>query len=733
MAEIPEQVGPYRIVRVVGRGGMAVVYLARQLNLARDVAVKELAQIGSGDPSMARRFIREAQVAGSLNHPNVVTVYDFLEQDGVPYIAMEYLVRGSLRPFVGKLSLAQSAGVLEGLLAALSHAESMGIVHRDVKPENLLVTADGGVKIADFGIAKALQQVATEEMLTPAGATVGTPAYMAPEQAMASEIGPWTDLYQSGIVAYELLTGAVPFRADASPIAVMMQHINDEVPPLPAGLDPAVDAWVRRMVAKDPGDRFASAREAWDEFEEIAIRLAGPLWRREARLADPEPTVEQSRPLSPAPFTWQEPEPPPAASTPPPEAEPEPGYRTFRPAPPPPPPPPAPPPRAETPPPRAETPPPPRAETPPPPRAETPPPPVVPSPEPAVAWRVSAPERADADATAPLRITRPSRRRPFAIVLGLLGVAVAAVVAAVLVSGGDGTPTPTPTPTATASPTPAALAAARFPVGDGPDGIALGAGAAWVAVSGAGKLARVDQATGKTVDVDVGANPDSVVFDGESVWVSVTGADQVVEVSAGAQPTVKRKIDVGSRPEGLDVTSRAVWVANSGDGSVTQIVKSTGATNTIPNVTAQPVDVAIGAGAVWVAGSGSGQVARVDGGKRTVAARVSVGPNPRALAIAGHDVWAITAGDGRARSIDSQTNAVDGTVSVGGTPADIATDGRRLWVTDRRGDRVVEIDPAARKRVDEQSVGGAPLGVAVDARAVWAAAFDAGAVARLPR
>ena len=213
VSKTPEQVGPYRIVSQIGRGGMAVVYLAKQPVLARSVALKELAPFLAGDPTLAQRFIREARVAGSLNHPNVVTVFDFLEQDGVPYIAMEYLERGSLRPFVGRMSLAQIAGVLEGLLAALSHAEAMKIVHRDVKPENLLVTGEGGIKIADFGIAKALQQVATEEMLTPAGATVGTPAYMAPEQAMAQEIGPWTDLYQTGVVAYELLAGQVPFRS----------------------------------------------------------------------------------------------------------------------------------------------------------------------------------------------------------------------------------------------------------------------------------------------------------------------------------------------------------------------------------------------------------------------------------------------------------------------------------------------------------------------------------------
>jgi serine/threonine protein kinase len=327
VSKTPEQVGPYRIVRELGRGGMAVVYLAKQPVLARSVALKELAPFLAGDPSLAQRFIREAQVAGSLSHPNVVTVFDFLEHEGVPYIAMEYLERGSLRPFVGRMSAAQVAGVLEGLLAALSHAEAMQIVHRDVKPENLLVTGEGGVKIADFGIAKAMQQVATEEMLTPAGATVGTPAYMAPEQAMAQEIGGWTDLYQTGVVAFELLAGAVPFRSEGSPVAVLMQHITDPVPPLPAGTDPALEAWVRRMMEKDPADRPPDARTAWDELEDIILAIEGPRWRRDARLGEHEPTAEHPTPLTPARFSsWQNyvpeegsatpPPPPPPATTP---------------------------------------------------------------------------------------------------------------------------------------------------------------------------------------------------------------------------------------------------------------------------------------------------------------------------------------------------------------------------------------------------------------------------------
>ena len=136
-------VGGYEILREIGHGGMATVYLARQIELDRDVALKELGGAPRPDPTFARRFLREARMAGSLSHPNIVTVYDYFEHDGTPYIAMEYLERGSLRPYVGSLTLAQVGGVLEGMLAGLAHAETRGIVHRDLKPENLMVTGDG--------------------------------------------------------------------------------------------------------------------------------------------------------------------------------------------------------------------------------------------------------------------------------------------------------------------------------------------------------------------------------------------------------------------------------------------------------------------------------------------------------------------------------------------------------------------------------------------------------------
>src|ERR671930_638650 len=267
MPDVMKTVGRYEILRDIGRGGMAIVYLARQTDLDRFVALKELGAFHASDPSFAQRFLRESRVAGSLSHPNIVTVHDYFEHEGTPYIAMEYVERGSLRPYVGHMTLAQIGGVLEGLLAGLAQAEQHAIVHRDLKPENLMVTSDGRVKIADFGIAKATNQMQTGAFLTATGTTVGTPTYMAPEQAMAQDIGPWTDLYSVGCMAFELFVGRVPFHDSEAPMAILLRHAN----------------------------------EPWDAFEEIIIGLLGPRWRREARLTERAQTTTPN-PLTPAPF-----------------------------------------------------------------------------------------------------------------------------------------------------------------------------------------------------------------------------------------------------------------------------------------------------------------------------------------------------------------------------------------------------------------------------------------------
>jgi serine/threonine protein kinase len=283
------QVGRYEILREIGRGGTAVVYLARQTDLDRDVALKELAAFHASDPAFVERFLRESRLTGSLNHPNIVTVHEYFENDGVALIAMEFFERGSLRPHVGELALPQVLGVLEGVLAGLAHAETRGIVHRDLKPENVMLTSSGGVKIADFGMAKALEVLPSHE-LTASGMTVGTPSYMAPEQALGKEVGPSTDLYSVGVLAYEMLAGAVPFDPAEVPMAIMLRHVNEPIPPLQSvkpDVDSRLASWVERMLAKDPKDRPRGATDAWDDLEEIAIGILGPRWRRKSRLTTP--------------------------------------------------------------------------------------------------------------------------------------------------------------------------------------------------------------------------------------------------------------------------------------------------------------------------------------------------------------------------------------------------------------------------------------------------------------
>ena len=286
-------VGRYEIVRQLGRGGMATVHLARQRALDREVALKELHPAHAADAAFARRFLQESRVAGALNHPSVVSVIEYFEHDGAPFIAMEYLERGSLRPLVGRLTLAHVAGVLEGVLGGLAEAAAQGIVHRDLKPENVLLTVDGHAKVADFGIAKALGQLQMTELRTATGAIVGTPAYMAPEQVMGTAVTPATDLYATGMIAYELLAGRHPYDGVDAPMALMLRHANDEPPPLGRvreDLPPGIVAWVHAMLAKDPAARPASAADAWDWLEGVVADELGARWRRAAALPEPGET-----------------------------------------------------------------------------------------------------------------------------------------------------------------------------------------------------------------------------------------------------------------------------------------------------------------------------------------------------------------------------------------------------------------------------------------------------------
>jgi serine/threonine protein kinase len=279
-----ERIGPYLIKRELGRGGMATIFLARHLTLDRDVALKRL-DLRGGEPQLAQRFLQEVRMVATLNHPNVVVVHDSFEHEGLPYFAMEYLEPGSLRPYVGRIRHTQIFGVLEGMLAGLAHAEDNGIAHRDLKPENVLVTRTGGVKIADFGIARAYTSVTTR--LTKSGVAMGTPDYMSPEQARGEDVGPQTDLYALGVMTYEMLANRTPFGGADTPVVILYRHLHDPPPPFSPDVrraEPRLADWTMWLLSKEVADRPSGARQAWDALEEIAVSQHGSYWRRAAAI-----------------------------------------------------------------------------------------------------------------------------------------------------------------------------------------------------------------------------------------------------------------------------------------------------------------------------------------------------------------------------------------------------------------------------------------------------------------
>jgi beta-lactam-binding protein with PASTA domain/predicted Ser/Thr protein kinase len=262
--------GRYQVERKLGAGGMANVYLAEDQELGRRVAIKILNDRHANDDQFVERFRREAKNAAALSHPNIVSIYDRGEAEGSYYIAMEYLDGRSLKELIisrGPAPLNVAIEYARQILSALRFAHRHGIVHRDIKPHNVLVDAEGRVKVTDFGIARA----GTSQM-TEAGSIVGTAQYLSPEQARGTGVDQRSDLYSLGIVLYELVTGTLPFNGD-TPVEIAMKHLSQN-PELPSTLRPELprelDLVVTRALAKDPDERYQSAEEMDADLERLA-------------------------------------------------------------------------------------------------------------------------------------------------------------------------------------------------------------------------------------------------------------------------------------------------------------------------------------------------------------------------------------------------------------------------------------------------------------------------------
>jgi Tol biopolymer transport system component/predicted Ser/Thr protein kinase len=261
-------VANFRIEQLIGSGGMSQVYRGTHVHLGRVAAIKVMHSQFSGDTSFQQRFLREALVAAQLHHPNIVEIYDTgVASEGAYYIAMEYVAGRNLSQML-KLQLpshAQTVSYVGQVAAALDHAHAAGVIHRDVKPSNIIVRPDGRVVLVDFGIAKALEEHAAAQSgaLTMAGAIVGTPAYLAPEQASDEPVTKQTDIYALGIVTYELLSGKPPFSG-RSFSSMLNAHLTETPPPvhtLVGQLDPRVSGVIARALEKDPRARYPSATE----------------------------------------------------------------------------------------------------------------------------------------------------------------------------------------------------------------------------------------------------------------------------------------------------------------------------------------------------------------------------------------------------------------------------------------------------------------------------------------
>jgi eukaryotic-like serine/threonine-protein kinase len=272
--------GRYELDGVVGRGGMAEVYRARDIRLDRIVAIKTLRADLARDQIFQARFRREAQSAASLNHPSIVAVYDTGEDMAtgvpVPYIVMEYVDGRTVRDLLQdghRLLPERSLEIIDGVLRALDYSHQAGIVHRDIKPGNVMVTRNGDVKVMDFGIARAMSDA--QATMTQTAQVIGTAQYLSPEQARGERVDSRSDLYSTGCLLYELLTGRPPFTGD-SPVAIAYQHVRENPIP-PSRVDPDVPPWadaiVLKAMAKSPADRYQTAGDMRADLQRAASGL----------------------------------------------------------------------------------------------------------------------------------------------------------------------------------------------------------------------------------------------------------------------------------------------------------------------------------------------------------------------------------------------------------------------------------------------------------------------------
>jgi serine/threonine-protein kinase len=667
--------GGYRIDGVAGQGGMGVVYRATQLGLGRAVALKVIAAELADNVDFRNRFKSEAQLAASIDHPNVVPIFETGEAEGVLYLAMRYVEGTDMRAQVesaGGLDAERAVRIVWQVAGALDAAHRRGLVHRDVKPPNVLIANEGEehAYLTDFGLTKHAAAAASAGF-TRTGHFVGTPDFAAPEQIRGEHADARADVYALGAVLFHALTGRVPFPRD-SELAKMYAHLNDPAPaasPLAPATPVGLDVVIGTAMAKDPDERYASAgdlaRAAWAALQgDVAPQAMGSVATGEAAQA-PSRVADTPAPRTPPPSSA-------AAATPPP-----------------------------------------------------PPPPSEPGNK-----QPSGPAGWPRGRRIALLVALPC--------ILLLAVGIAAAGALGLFEGEESQaegPQVTVTPNET--PDSPAQVVNTIPVGDGPDGIAADGKRIFVSHAKDGTLLEIDADRDEVVGdpVPAGNNPDQIAAGKGTLWVVDASGDQLQRMATepALQPTAT--IPIGKDAQGISLGAQLAWVANTGEDTVQRIDRAQaqavgdpigvgdhpigilvgtkvwvtnfrdGTLSAIDSATAQvdgaPVQTGNGArgvtegfGAVWVSNLHDDTVTRVDAETMEVEAQIPVGKEPKELVAALGSVWVVNSKSNTVTRIDPKTNRISGSpVPVGRNPIGITATRTALWVTNFADDTVSAIKP----------------------------------------
>ena len=632
----------FRIEDEIGRGGMGVVYRAAQISLGRPVALKVISETLSDREGFRERFVRESRLAASLDHPNVIPVYAAGEHDGVLYIAMRFVDGTDLRALLaaeGALDPARAAGVVAQVASALDAAHERGLVHRDVKPANILVAARGGGEhtyLTDFGLTK---RTASDSGLTAAGEWVGTLDYVAPEQVRGEQVDSRADVYALGCVLYELLTGQVPFPRDDD-IAKLWAHISD---PAPAVLDLAPDtpralaAVVARCMEKEPSDRYQTAGEM-GRAALASVPGLGDTGAR-ARMAAGRRGVVfggGSRTQAGATAVLADTEPRPLLAR-----------RSSILA-------------------------------------------LVALAIAAVGAAVLVLSGGDSKPTRPAAAGAPAAGTIDARIE--VGDSPSGVElendSAWVANEGDATVSRVDLATRRVRGKP-------IPVGKNPRAVAARAGNVWVANFGGGTVSRIDAESGRLIQtIPVGRGPTGIVVGAHYVWVS-TQERRIVQIDARSGAVLSR--DIGVRSWGaLDVGQGRLWIADQADGLLRGFFIDAGLVADAPLVLGDtPTDIETGPRYIWTSVAGDGVIRRIplardEPGDRTI----KTGGRPEALAVSKSGVWVADSERDTLIRIDRQSGRLIGRpIPVGEDPAGVAVGREAVWVTSAVTDSVLRVVP----------------------------------------